>query len=565
MAARPNSAALGAALLLCLGLACATAPHTTRPARAGAAAAVAMPDSFAAAVAEDVLRRGGHAVDAAVAAAFTLAVTYPEAGNLGGGGFMLVYDAGEPAFLDYRESAPAQATTDMYLDSRGDVIENASLVGPLAVGVPGTVAGLEAAHRRYGRLPWNALLEPAIGLARDGFLVPQQLASRIERVRPRFAGRTDFAQHFGSVVAGTMFRQPELAATLERIAEHGADELRTGETARALVREVQRGGGLLAAEDLAAYRPIWRDPLTARWREYLVVGAPPPSSGGIAVIQLLRMRDLLAERFAGLAHNSPQYVHLVAEMEKRVFADRAEFLGDPDFVRVPTEELIDERHLAARTAGVRADAISTIEDAQARVEALDTTHFSILDAEGNAVANTYTLNASFGSGVVVAGFLLNNEMDDFALKPGVPNFYGLVGGAANAIAPGKRMLSSMAPTFLLREGRIALVVGTPGGSTILTTVFQAIVDIVDFGMSPGEAGAATRFHHQLLPPDEITYSPCCPLPEATLEALRGLGYRPRPHDSEFGDVQAIWIDAEGRLSAASDPRGRGVSRVLRPR
>ena len=524
-----------------------------------------MPDALSAAVAEDVLRRGGHAVDAAVAAAFALAVTYPEAGNLGGGGFMLVWDEGRPAFLDYRETAPAGATADMYLDRSGNLIAGASLVGALAVGVPGTVPGLEAAHRRYGRLEWAQLVAPAIALARDGFVVPRQLASRIERLRARFEGRTNFAEHFGSVEAGALFRQPALAATLERIAEHGAEELRSGETARTLAAEMQRAGGLVTTADLAAYRPIWRDPLTAQWREYRVVGAPPPSSGGIAVIQLLVMRDLLAERFAGVAHNSPQYVHLVAEMEKRVFADRAEFLGDPDFVRVPTARLLDEEHLRARVAGVRPDAISTVEDAQARIEALETTHFSILDADGNAVANTYTLNASFGSGMVVAGFLLNNEMDDFAVKPGVPNFYGVVGGAANAIAPGKRMLSSMAPTFLLRDGRIALVVGTPGGSTILTTVFQTIVDIVDFGMSPGEAVAATRFHHQLLPPDQITYSPCCPLPDATLAALRELGYRPVPHDSEFGDVQAIWIDARGDVSAASDPRGRGASRVLRPR
>jgi gamma-glutamyltranspeptidase / glutathione hydrolase len=560
--ARKAVAVLAAVLL---ATACATAPQATRPARPAGTAAVAMPDAFSAAVAEDVLRRGGHAVDAAVAAAFALAVTYPEAGNLGGGGFMLVLDRGRPAFLDYRETAPARASRDMFLDAGGEVIENASLVGLRAVGIPGTVPGLEAAHRRYGRLAWRELVAPAIALARDGFVVPQQLASRIERVRERFAGRTSFAEHFGSVEAGGHFRQPELATTLERIAEHGAEELRTGETARLVADAMQRGGGLVTAEDLAAYSPVWREPLTASWREYLVVGAPPPSSGGIAVIQLLRMRELLAERFTGLALNSPLYIHLVAEMEKRVFADRAEFLGDPDFAHVPTAELIDEEHLRSRVAAVRPDAISTVEDARARIEALDTTHFSILDADGNAVANTYTLNASFGSGVVVAGFLLNNEMDDFAIKPGVPNFYGVVGGAANAIAPGKRMLSSMAPTFLLRDGRIALVVGTPGGPTILTSVFQTIVDVVDFGMSPAEAVAATRFHHQLLPPDRITYSPCCPLPDPTLRALRELGYRPEPHDSEFGDVQAIWIDAEGRVAAASDPRGRGVSRVLPPR
>ena len=560
---RSSARVLAAALVLLVALAGACAPARpqlapTEPPRG--TAAVAMPDGVGAAVAEDVLRRGGGAVDAAVAAAFALGVTYPEAGNLGGGGFMLVYQDGKPAFLDYRETAPAAATADMYLDESGEVVKDATLVGHRAAGVPGTVAGLWEAHRRYGRLDWAELLAPAIGLARDGFVVPPQLALRAREAVEDYAGRVNFEQHFGAIESGAVLRQPELAETLERIARDGAAGFYAGPTAERIVAEMRRGGGLITAADLADYRPVWREPLVAGWRTYRVLGAPPPSSGGFAVIQLLRMKDDLARLFEGLEHNSAQYVHLVAEMEKRVFADRAEFLGDPDFVDVPIARLIAPDYIAQRARGVRPDAISTVEDVRPPAET-DTTHFSILDGAGNAVSNTYTLNSWFGSGVVVegAGFLLNNEMDDFVAKPGVPNQFGVVGAAANAIAPGKRMLSSMSPTILLRGDRVALVVGTPGGSTIFTSVFQTVINLLDFGMTPAEAVAVTRFHHQLLPPDLITYSPCCPLPEATLAALAARGYRVRPHGSEFGDLQLIWVDERGRVDAASDPRGRGVA------
>jgi gamma-glutamyltranspeptidase/glutathione hydrolase len=309
---------------------------------------------------------------------------------------------------------------------------------------------------------------------------------------------------------------------------------------------------------------VWREPLAADWREYELLSAPLPSSGGFALILLLSMKDLLASQFEGVAHNSAQYVHLVAEMEKRVFADRAEYLGDPDYVRVPFAKLIEPAYIARRAAEVRPDRISSLDDVRPGLESTSTTHYSILDRYGNAVANTYTLNGWYGSGVVVegAGFLMNNEMNDFSIKHGVPNYYGVVGGNANEIAPGKRMLSSMSPTMLLRDGRVAMVVGTPGGSTIFTSVFQAIVNILDYGMTPRQAVAATRFHHQLLPPTDIRYSPCCPLPATTLSGLREMGYAPRPNGWEFGDLQVVWIDASGRAMAASDPRGRGDSRVL---
>ncbi|MEO0996181.1 MAG: gamma-glutamyltransferase, partial [Pseudomonadota bacterium] len=431
------------------------------------AAAVAMPDEFSRDTALAVLESGGNAVDAAIAAAFVLAVTYPEAGNLGGGGFMLVYVDGDARFLDYREVAPAAATADMYLDEAGDVVDNLSLIGPLAAGVPGTVAGLREAHRRYGTLPWTALLEDAVQLADAGFIVPPLLAQRIAAEAARFDGRTNFHEFFGRIRAGRRFRQPALAATLRRIAAAGAAGFYAGETAAHIQATMTGSGGLITAGDLDAYRPVWREPLLAPWRQYTVVTAPPPSSGGFAVLQLLGMKDALADEFRGHAHNSARYVHLIAEMAKRVFADRAEYFGDPDFVDVPIARLIDPGYIARRAGDVDPGAISALEAAAPGLEPPQTTHFSIVDFDGNAVANTYTLNTSFGSGVVVAGagFLLNNEMDDFSAKPDVPNFYGVVGGSANAIAPGKRMLSSMSPTIVLDGGRVDAVLGTPGGST----------------------------------------------------------------------------------------------------
>jgi gamma-glutamyltranspeptidase/glutathione hydrolase len=559
-AARPWTVAL--VLLLA---ACAPAPFI-EGAAPGGSAAVATPDSFGTTAAQAVLQRGGNAIDAAVATAFVLAVTYPEAGNLGGGGFMTIYHHGEPAFLDYRETAPLAATRDMYLDAEGDVIADASVVGHRATGVPGTVAGLWMAHQRFGRLPWRELVAPAIELARDGFVPSPHLAERVQEERPTFTGRTNFDRYFAGLRAGVAFRQPELAATLQLISERGAAGFYGGRTAELIAAEMRRSGGLLGLQDLADYHALWREPLAADWRRYRLISAPPPSSGGFALIQLLGMKEALAGPFAGLAHNSTQYVHLVAEMEKRVFADRAEYLGDPGFVDAPMARLIDPRYIARRAAEVRPDTISPLAAVRPGLEeGRHTTHFSILDGEGNAVANTYTLNGWFGNGVVVegAGFLLNNEMDDFSVKPGAPNLYGVVGGSANEIQPGKRMLSSMSPTILLRDGRVAMVIGTPGGSTIFTSVFQAIINILEFGMTPQQAVAAPRFHHQLLPPDEVIYSPCCALPEATITGLRERGYSPRAGDWEFGDVQVIWVDAAGQASTGSDPRGRGEGLVLR--
>ena len=526
-------------------------------------AAVAIPDPYAAEIAVRILKQGGNAVDAAVATGFALAVTYIDAGNIGGGGFMLTQMDGESAFLDYREKAALAAHRDMYLDEDGEVIQFASLIGGQAVAVPGTVAGMWTAHQRYGRLSWNDVVLPAAELADKGFYPAEILVDDIRNHYEHFRDRTNFSEYFGAISTDELFKQPELAATLRRIAADGADGFYRGKTAALIVEQMAHSDGLITMEDLATYEAVWREPLRTRWRDYQILSAPPPSSGGFAVVQLLKMKDYLDHHFAGVAHNSPQYIHLVAEMEKRVFADRAEYMGDPDYVDVDMDALLAEEYIARRAQEVNADSISEIDAVAPGHGSPNTTHYSIIDQWGNAVSNTYTINWAYGSGVVVggAGFLLNNEMDDFSAKPGVPNVYGVVGDTANEIHPGKRPLSSMSPTILLQDGSVELVVGTPGGSTIFTSVFQTIVNIIDFGMTPLDAVGATRFHHQLLPPDLITMSISRPLPQETISALGDRGYRVEPHSWEFGDVQVIWRD-QGELRAAADPRDRGVGKVI---
>jgi gamma-glutamyltranspeptidase/glutathione hydrolase len=526
-------------------------------------AAIAIPDPYAAEVAKDILMRGGNAVDAAVATGFAMAVTYIDAGNIGGGGFMLTHMDGESTFLDYREKAALAAHRDMYLDEQGEVIENATLIGAQAAGVPGTVAGMWAAHQRHGSMPWRELVEPAIKLARDGFLPAPILVEEIHANIDWFGDKTNFNEYFADISVTEPFKQPELAATLERIAEQGADDFYRGETARLLVAQMEKSDGLISLEDLNSYEAVWRNPLNAGWRDYQVLSSPPPSSGGFGVIQLLKMKDYLAPHFEGVDHNSHQYIHLVAEMEKRVFADRGEYLGDSDYVEVDIETLISDDYIARRAREVNPRTISSLEGVSPGLTSPNTTHYSIIDQWGNAVSNTYTINWAFGSGVVIdgAGFLLNNEMDDFSAKPGSPNVYGVVGNYANEIQPGKRPLSSMSPTILLKDDEVMMVVGTPGGSTIFTSVFQTIVNIIDFDMTPREAVGATRFHHQLLPPDLITMSIAIPLSKETIAALGERGYRVEPHSWEFGDVQVIWRDGD-ELQPAADPRDRGIGEVF---
>ncbi|MDZ5604683.1 gamma-glutamyltransferase [Pseudomonas sp. RP23018S] len=526
--------------------------------------AVAAPDQYSAKVAADILKRGGNAVDAAVATAFTLAVTYPEAGNIGGGGFMTLYVDGKPYFLDYREVAPKAATRNMYLDEKGELIENLSLVGARAAGVPGTVMGLWEAHQKFGKLKWSELLTPAIGYARNGFAIAEKQYQYRDDAQGLFKAGTNFNDYFGSMQVGQPFKQPELAMTLERIAEKGVSEFYQGKTAELLVKQMQADKGLITREDLTDYKAVWRDPIAINWRGNVVYTAPPPSSGGVALAQLLGIKEDRAADFKGVAHNSARYIHLLAEIEKRVFADRADYLGDPGFTKVPVAQLIAKDYLAKRAAQVNPTAISATDSIKPGLESHQTTHFSIVDRQGNAVSNTYTLNLDYGSGVVVkgAGFLLNDEMDDFSAKPGTANVFGVVGGDANAIEPGKRMLSSMSPSLVTRDGQVTLVLGTPGGSRIFTSIFQVINNLYDYDMPLEKAVAAQRVHHQLLPKDTIYFDSYAPLTGPVADELKKMGYTLEDQGWNMGDVQAIRVTGTA-LETASDPRGRGVGMIVK--
>ncbi len=553
-------------ILLCKTLALGVALAAGSPAFAALleGGAVAAPNSYGAEVAAQILKKGGNAVDAAVATAFTLAVTYPEAGNIGGGGFMTMYIDGKPYFLDYRETAPKAATRDMYLNDKGEVIENLSLVGARAAGVPGTVMGLWEAHQKFGKLPWSELITPAVGYAKNGFKVADKQYQYREDALKLFNGSTNFGDYFGSMKPGETFRQPELAATLERIADQGAKEFYSGKTADLLVAQMQADKGLITKQDLQDYKVQWRQPLQVTFRGNTLYTAPPPSSGGVALAQLISIKEARAADFKGVELNSAKYIHLLAEIEKRVFADRADYLGDPGFSEVPVKQLTDPAYLKKRAAEVNPDAISATEKVRPGLEPHQTTHFSIVDAQGNAVSNTYTLNWDYGSGVVVkgAGFLLNDEMDDFSAKPGVANAFGVVGGDANAIAPGKRMLSSMSPSLVTRDGKVTLVLGTPGGSRIFTSIFQVLNNLYDYHLPLEKAVAAQRVHHQLLPKDTIYYDAYAPLSGKVADELKAMGYTLEDQGWEMGDIQAIRVNGT-QLETASDPRGRGVGKVVK--
>ena len=530
------------------------------------ASAVAVADKYSADAAEQIFKEGGNAVDAAVAIAFTLAVTYPEAGNIGGGGFMTLYVNGKPYFIDYRERAPLAATRNMFLDDQGNVIKGRSLFGYYAAGVPGTVAGMWEAQHRFGKLKWKQVLAPAIKYARDGFEVDEQLAKRREDAEKDFEGKTNFDTYFGNLKQGVNFKQPELASVLTRIANQGAREFYNGKTAD-LIAASMKGHGLITKRDLQDYRAVWRQPIQADWNGYHVITAPPPSSGGIGLVQLLKMKADLKGDFTNVDLNSPQYIHLISEIEKRVFADRAQYLGDPDFYKVPVAQLTDDAYIAKRAAEVNPSAPSDTKTVQAGLgtsmpEKAETTHFSVVDKWGNAVSNTYTINGYFGSGVVAegTGIVLNDEMDDFASKPGVPNMFGVVGSDANSIEPKKRPLSSMSPTILTKDGKVSLVIGTPGGSRIFTSIFQVVNNVYDFNMPLKDAVSAMRFHHQLLPPNTIFWEPYAPIDGELAKQVEAKGYTLKPQDFN-GDIQAIKINGE-RPEAVSDPRGRGVSRVI---
>ena len=520
-------------------------------------ALVVTSDSIASAVGNTILLDGGNAVDAAVAVGFALAVTLPRAGNIGGGGFMLVrLTGGEEVFIDYRETAPARARRDMYLGGDGAVVDDLSTVGHLASGVPGTVYGLAEAHRAFGSLPWPRLVEPAIRLARDGFPVSHTLAESLEKRHTRLDVHPQARRIFVApgYRPGDLMIQSDLAETLERISIDWRD-FYTGKTADLIAAEMESGGGLVSKEDLAGYRSIRREPLRFDYGEYTVTSAPLSSSGGVIIAQVLQMLE--RHGAGGLERGSAEYVHLVSEAEKVAYRSRALYLGDIDFYPSPWAELIAPATTARLASLISPESRLKVDSLEAAVllESEQTTHYSIVDQWGNAVANTYTLNGSYGSGVVVtgAGFLMNNEMDDFAIKPGYPNLYGLVGSEANAIEPGKRMLSSMSPTFVDGPDGFFMVLGSPGGSRIPTAVLQVILNVIDHGMPLCDAVSAGRFHEQYLP-DRIFIENGA-LDRAAIDGLLELGHHVeirRP----MGEVQAILV-RDGSLTGASDPRGNG--------
>jgi gamma-glutamyltranspeptidase/glutathione hydrolase len=532
----------------------------------------------------EMMQAGGNAVDAAVATGFALAVVHPEAGNLGGGGFMLIRMAdGATHFIDYREKAPAAATANMYLDAQGNVMEDASVVGYKAIGVPGSVAGMVYAEKKYGKLTLKQVMAPAIKLAREGFALAWEEARdlRLETSLAAFPDSRRIFQRDGKYYEqGEVFRQPELARTLERIAEN-PDDFYHGKMAQELAAFIQKGGGLITADDLDKYEVKEREPVRGNYRGYDIISAPPPSAGGTTLLEILNILE--GYDLARLGNRSSQSVHLTAEAFRRAYFDKAEFMGDPDFARIPVAQLIDKKYgagwresidpkHATASKDLRRPAIFSELEQYARQNAQPlavrepehTTHYSVVDADGDAVAVTTTLNDSFGSQVTAGslGFLLNDEMDDFAAKPGVPNLYGLIQGPANAIGPGKRPLSSMSPTIVVKNGKLFLVLGSPGGARIPTTVANILMAVVDYGMNIQEAVNAPRFHHQWLP-DQLSVEQWFS-PDA-IEALEQMGYKVEIGETVAGEWTPYWSDGEciaidvdsGERLGASDGRHNG--------
>jgi gamma-glutamyltranspeptidase/glutathione hydrolase len=519
-------------------------------------------EEIAAAVGRDILKAGGNAADAGVAVAFALAVTLPRAGNLGGGGFMMVHDAktNETKAIDYREMAPMSADRDMFLDDAGDADTEKSRFTGLATGVPGTVAGMQMVLEQYGTMSLADVLQPAIGLARDGIVVTADLADSLMGLENRLkkwpASEAIFYKEGGAFFEpGDLLIQSDLAATLQRIADQGPDGFYKGQTAQGIVDAVQASGGRITMEDMAGYKALSRDPVSGTYRGHEIVSMPPPSSGGIHIVQILNTLEEYPIGFLG--HNSSDTIHLMAEAMKRAYADRSEYLGDPDFYDVPQAQLMSKTYAADIRKGIslsRATPSGQIKPGNlAPYESEQTTHYSIVDKDGNAVSNTYTINFSYGSGMVAdgTGVLMNNEMDDFAAKPGVMNAYGLIGGDANAVEPGKRPLSSMSPTIVMKDGKVFMVTGSPGGSRIITTVVQMIMNVVDHGMNVAEATVAPRIHHQWLP-EVLRVEEG--LSRDTIAALESKGHVVEVMET-MGSAQSIVVDAEaGLLLGGADTR-----------
>lgn len=552
-------------LLLLFVVSCKTEPEqqATTPVYEGVMAENAMVVSAreeASQIGVDILKMGGNAYDAAIAVELALAVSYPYAGNLGGGGF-LVYRTqyGEIGSIDFREKAPIKAHRDMYLDAEGNFMRDKSKKGALSVGVPGTISGLFAIHEKLGSLPMEILIEPSIALAKEGILLTEKQAIRFKKYGPEILEVTGEGTIYSSPVnTGDKMTNSALAETLTRISENGLYEFYNGETARILVDFIQARGGIITMDDLAAYESEWREAIQFNYKDLNIISMAPPSSGGICLAQAMKMLEPYPLKDYG--HNTRKYIQILAEVERRAYADRSDFLGDPDFVDIPVDSLLSEYYLNRRMENFSFEAATpseTIKPGTITIsEGTETTHFSIVDQYGNAASLTTTLNSAYGSKLYVKelGFFLNNEMDDFSAKPGVPNEYGLTGGDANAIAPHKRMLSSMTPTIVEKDGKLWMVVGTPGGATIITSVLQTILNVKEFGMSMQQAVSVPRFHHQWLP-DAIRYEKG-EFPKELIKALERLGY---PENTEvdpiIGKVDAILVRPDGILEGGADPRG----------
>ena len=511
----------------------------------------------------EIMKKGGNAVDAAVATGFSLAVVFPVAGNIGGGGFMVIRHAdGSATSFDYREKAPAASSRDMYLDAEGEFVPSLSQRGYLASGVPGSVAGMLEAHAKYGRLSLKKVLGPAYKQAKKGFVLTRRHAARFNAYRERFSQfestRKYFTKRDGSLYReGERFKQKDLAKVIRRIQKDGKAGFYSGKTAELLVAEMEKGGGIITGQDLLAYSSVEREPIRGTYRDHSIISMAPPSSGGIALTQLLNAVEPYPVDEMG--HNSSATIHLMGEAMRRAYADRSEWLGDPDFFDVPKEQLIDKAYMTDRMSSYNPDSVTSSTDIShgepAMAESYETTHYSVVDSEGNAVSTTTTLNGGFGSLVVVdgAGFFMNNEMDDFSAKPGVPNMFGLVGNEANAIEPGKRMLSSMTPTIVEKpNGNLFLVIGTPGGATIITTVFQTIMNVIDHKMDIAEAVSAPRVHHQWLP--DQYYLEKRAVPRDVVVNLEERGWKIYQRQGTSGRADGIMVVTDEERTS-NDPSG----------
>jgi gamma-glutamyltranspeptidase/glutathione hydrolase len=548
-------------LLSVLSIGCKTQKNMIQP--TGEVASQAMVVSAreeASKIGVEIMKKGGNAFDAMVATELALAVAYPFAGNLGGGGFMVYRKAnGEIGSLDYREKAPLAATKDMFLDDKGNVIKGKSTESPLAIGVPGTIAGVFAVHEKLGSLPIEEILKPVIELAERGVIVTKKQEDRLAAYRDKIikinGNKTLFATAFKE---NDVIQYPALANTLKRISKNGRDEFYKGETAKILVKYLQEKGAIITLEDLAKYQAKWRMPLTFDYKDLKIISMPPPSSGGICLAEIFKM--IAPYDLAKMGHNSTEAIQVIVEAERRAYSDRSYYLGDPDFVKIPLKALMDDDYLKQRMSNFsfeKATLSSDIKEGKVTYnESTETTHYSIVDQFGNAVSSTSTLNDGYGSKYFCdeLGFFLNNEMDDFSAKPGEPNMFGLVGNEANSIAPQKRMLSSMTPTIVEKNGKLFMVVGSPGGSTIITSVLQTILNVYEYRLSMQEAVNAPRFHHQWLP-DLITFEPNT-FDSKTFETLKSKGYLINEKTTPvIGKVDAILVLPNKKLEGGADFRG----------